>query len=184
MTRTRFVSRVASLCLALLCATKPLIGQTHNNRAGLWGGFGLGAGNLGCLESGCDFDGRDWGFSGNARLGGTPSEYVRLAGGTNGYWRSEDNLTFSGGTVTFQALLFPSAKDFFVIVGAGWAWFRAEEFGFSATEHGAGFLIGFGYDAPISKSGNLALTPFLNWVPTTVDPTIDFFQFGIGLTFN
>jgi len=156
--------------------------KTRNNRAGLWGGFGFGGGNLGCLASGCGD--RIWGFSGNARLGGTPSQYVRLAGGTNGFWREEDGVTLQGGTVTFQVLWFPSARDFFLIFGAGFASFQAEVFGFSQTENGAGFLIGLGYDAPISKSGNLAITPFLNWLPTTVGNTIDYFQVGVGLTFN
>jgi len=155
---------------------------TRNNRKGLWGGFGFAAGNLGCLESGCSD--RIWGLSGNGRLGGTLSEYVRLAGGTNGFWREEDGVTLSGGAVTFQVLWFPSAKDVFLIFGAGWASFQAEAFGFSESRSGAGFLFGVGYDAPVSKSGNLAITPFLNWVPTTVGATIDFFQFGIGLTFN
>lgn len=156
--------------------------KTRNNRGGLWGGFGFGGGNLGCLESGCSD--RTWGLSGNGRLGGTPSQYVRLAGGTNGFWREEDGVTLQGGTVTFQVLWFPSARDFFLIFGAGYAGFQAEAFGFSRTEHGAGFLIGLGYDAPISKSGNIAITPFLNWLPTTVGNTIDFFQVGVGLTFN
>jgi hypothetical protein len=156
--------------------------KTRNNRGGLWGGFGFGGGNLGCLASGCSD--RTWGFSGNGRLGGTPSQYVRLAGGTNGFWREEDGVTLQGGTVTFQVLWFPSARDFFLIFGAGYAGFQAEAFGFSQTEHGAGFLIGLGYDAPISKSGNIAITPFLNWLPTTVGNTIDFFQVGVGLTFN
>ncbi len=178
----RLVCPLVLVCLAVLSFANPLNGQTNNNRVGLWGGFGVGAANLGCLQSGCGD--RIWGLSGNFRLGGTPSQSVRLAGGTNTFWRQEDGETLTGSAVTFQVLLFPSAKDFFLIFGGGFASFRAEAFGFSETEYGAGFLVGLGYDAPISSSGNLALTPFLNWVPTTVSGTIDFFQVGLGLTFN
>ncbi len=75
MKLTRLAYAVVFVCLAVFSLTSPLNGQTNHNRVGLWGGFGLGGGNLGCLQSGCD---RIWGFSGNARLGGTPSQYVRL----------------------------------------------------------------------------------------------------------
>lgn len=153
-----------------------------NNRVGLWGGFGFGVGNVGCLESACS--NRLWGLSGNARLGGTPSPSVRLAGGTNGFVRWKDGDTFSGGAVTFQVLVFPGAGDFFLIFGGGFAYFVETTGSFSVTETGAGFLIGLGYDASVSKSGNLAITPFINWVPTTVSATIDFVQVGLGLTIN
>lgn len=156
--------------------------STGNNRVGLWGGFGVGAGNLGCLESGCSD--RIWGISGNARLGGTPSQSVRLAGGTNSFWRYEDGDTFTLGAVTFQILVFPGGKDFFFIFGGGFAYAWESYEDFTYTETGAGFLIGLGYDAPVSKSGNLAITPFVNWLPTTVSASFDFLQFGIGLTIN
>ena len=153
---------------------------TRNKRVGLWGGFGFGAGNLGCLE-GCN---RIWGISGNARLGGTPSPYVRLAGGTNGYYKEENGASLTASVVTFQVLWFPSAKDLFLIFGVGGAAAQVSAFGLSETEGGAGFLFGVGYDAPVNRSGSLAITPFVNWVTTTLEGKIDFFQFGVGLTFN
>jgi hypothetical protein len=153
-----------------------------NKRAGLWGGVGLGAGLLGCLEAGCSHE--DWGLSGNARIGGTVSPSVRLGVGTNGYYKEEDGVTLQGGTVMFQTILYPNEGDFFLVLGAGFAAFEAEVFGFSDTETGAGFLGGIGLDLSLNRSGSLALTPFANWVVTTVGRTIDFFQFGLGLTFN
>lgn len=153
-----------------------------NQRRGLWGGFGFGGATLGCLESGCGD--RIWGFSGNARLGGTVSPALRLAGGTNGYYKEEDGATLQGGVATFQALWYPGERDLFLIGGVGMAAFEAEAFGYSETETGAGFLFGVGWDASINRSGSLALTPYANWVVTTVGATIDFFQVGLGLTFN
>jgi hypothetical protein len=51
-------------------------------------------------------------------------------------------------------------------------------------ESGAGFVIGAGYDLPINRSGSLALTPFVNWIVTTIESNPYFLQFGLGLTFN
>jgi len=182
MKRTSAVLCLAALCLVL--STTDVTGQEAraNNRVGLWGGFGLGAGLLGCLESGCSHD--EWGFSGNAKLGGTLSPMLRLAGGTNGYFKTINGTDFTFGVVSLQVLVYPSDGDFFLVGGAGLAYARASRSGESDSETGAGFLVGFGYDIPLSRSGNLALTPFANWVITTIEPTWDFVQFGLGLTFN
>lgn len=184
---TRFRSALAAILLFSLSATLlPAQEVEGNNRVGLWGGFGFGAGLLGCLESDCSHD--EWSFSGRGQLGGTLSPSLRLAGGTNGYYKEVDGVDFTVGAVTFQVQWYPSEGDFFVLGGAGLAWAEAsasfEGFTVSETETGAAFVAGLGYDLSINKSGSLALTPFFNWVVTTIDPTIDFLQFGLGLTFN
>ena len=193
MVRFSRVLLAAAACLVL--SSTQLAGQEarENNRVGFWGGFGLGAGLLGCLESGCSHD--EWGFSGNGRLGGTLSPSLRLAGGTNGYYKQIDigdevaaDADFTVGVVSFQALWYPKAGDFFLVGGVGFAWVETSvssgSVSVSDSETGAGFVLGLGYDLPLNKSGSLALTPFANWVITTIDPTFDFLQFGLGLTFN
>jgi len=184
----RFTRVILTGLFCLSLSVTQLVGQESrdNNRVGLWGGFGLGAGLLGCLESGCSHD--EWGFSGNGRLGGTLSPSVRLAGGTNGYFKQINDVDFTLGVVSFQLLWFPSEADFFILAGVGFAWAEASAsfsgISVSDSETGAGFVIGLGYDIPLNRSGSLALTPFANWVITTIDPTFDFLQFGLGLTFN
>jgi hypothetical protein len=140
----------------------------------------------GCLESGCSHD--EWGFSGRGQLGGTLSPSIRLAGGTNGFYKEIDEVDFTVATLTFQVQWYPNEGDFFLLGGAGLAWAEAsasfEGLTVSDSETGAGFVAGLGYDLSINKSGSLALTPFFNWVVTTIDPTLDFLQFGLALTFN
>jgi len=191
MYRFHRVLLAALVCLSL--SSTQLMGQEsrENNRVGFWGGFGLGAGLLGCLQSGCSHD--EWGFSGNGRLGGTLSPSLRLAGGTNGFYKKLDtgdvyDANFTVGVVSFQALWYPNEGDFFLLGGVGFAWAETSAsysgISVSDSETGAGFVIGLGYDLPLNRSGSLALTPFANWVITTIDPTFDFLQFGLGLTFN
>ena len=184
---TRSRSALAAPLLYLLSATLlPAQEVEGNNRVGLWGGFGLGAGLLGCLESGCSHD--EWGFSGRGQLGGTLSPSIRLAGGTNGFYKEIEEVVFTVGALTFQVQWYPNEGDFFLVGGAGLSCVEAsasfEGFTVSDSETGAAFVAGLGYDLSINKSGSLALTPFFNWVVTTVDPTFDFLQFGLGLTFN
>lgn len=180
----------AALAVILLFSLSPTSLQAQeadgNIRVGLWGGFGFAAGLLGCLESGCSHD--EWGFSGYGQLGGTLSPSIRLGGGSNGYFKEVDSVDYTVGTLTFQVQWYPNEGDFFLLGGAGLAHSEAsasfEGFTVSETETGAGFVVGLGYDLSINQSGSLALTPFFNWVVTTVDPTLDFLQFGLGLTFN
>lgn len=185
----KHVSRVLlALAVFLSFSTAHLVGQEArgNNRVGLWGGFGFAAGLLGCLESGCSHD--EWGLSGNGKLGGTLSPSLRLAGGTNGYFKQIEGVDFTIGVLSFQVLWYPSASDLFVLGGVGFAYAEASttifDVNISDSETGAGFVFGLGYDLSINKSGSLALTPFANWTITTIDPTFDFLQFGLGLTFN
>ena len=128
-------------------------------RNGLWGGFSLGVGSLSCSEC----DGRETGFSGNARIGGTLSQNVRLAAGTNSFFKSEDGVKTHGGALTGQVLWFPGGNDFFLLGGLGYAWFEVSadfgDFDVSASDGVVGIVIGAGYD-------------------------IEFFQLGVGLTFN
>jgi hypothetical protein len=177
---------VVSAVLVLFISTSLLTAQESqgNNRVGLWGGFGLGGGVLGCLEDGCD--GSEWGYSGNAKLGGTLSPSVRIGGGTNGWYKNEDGVTLTGGLLSAQILWNPNEGDLFLVGGVGYATFRASVGSLSETENGGGLVFGLGYDISIKQSGSLALTPYVNWIVTSAveNASFHFVQFGLGLTFN
>lgn len=171
-------------CFALL-ATAPLAAQ-ETARRGLWGGFGLGYGSLGCLDDGCGD--RTSGVSGFAVIGGTPSPTVRIGGGTNGFYREEDGAELRVVSALFIAQMFPGAGDFFLQGGVGGASLEisaeAEGIEFSASDEGAALLIGLGYNVNLGESGNLSLVPFGNWTVTTIEGTFEFFQVGLGLVWN
>lgn len=170
---------LGALCLFAFAATAQAQEGRANQRAGLWGGFGLGYGLLGFLDcDGCDTEG---GLSGNARIGGTLSPSLRIAAGTNAWYKEVDGFGVQLGLLTGQVLFYPGAKDFFLLGGAGLAVFDCDG---CDAETGAGFVIGAGYDLPINRSGSLALTPFVNWAVTTIEANPYFLQFGLGLTFN
>ena len=174
--------------IAALLLAAPLSAQeaTGNRRGGLWGAFGLGAGLLGCLESGCDHG--DPGFTGQVQLGGTISPSLRLGGASYGLVRSYDDEKFEIGTASFIAQWYPGGDDFFLIGGVGLAYVEVDGpafgFNFSGTDLGAGFVASAGYDISISQWGWFAITPFVSWIVTTLGPTYDFFQVGAGLTVN
>ncbi|MCL7936721.1 MAG: hypothetical protein M8844_01070 [marine benthic group bacterium] len=176
-------------CLAIAVACTLTISGTlaaqdggkANNRGGLWGGIGLGYGIVGVLDcpgGGCETEG---GFSGNARIGLTASPSLRFAVGTNGWYKDVEGIGFSAGLLSLQAMFYPGSGDFFLLAGGGLASIDCE---ICDADTGAGFLIGGGYDFPINDSGSLALTPYANWIVTTIDSNPYILQFGLGLTFN
>ena len=170
---------LGALCALAVSTTAQAQEGRANQRTGLWGGIGLGYGVLGFLDcDGCDSEG---GFSGNARIGGTLSPSLRIAAGTNGWYKDVEGVAVQAGLLSGQVLYYPGAKDFFLLGGAGFAILDCDG---CDGENGAGFVIGAGYDIPINRSGSLALTPFLNWIVTTIEATPHFIQFGLGLTFN
>ncbi|MCL7962250.1 MAG: hypothetical protein M8860_05300 [marine benthic group bacterium] len=173
------------VALLLVAFSIPAIAQEEgrtNNRNGLWGGLGLGYGILGLLDcpSGftCDTEG---GLSGNARIGFTPSQSFRVALGSNSWVDTGEGRSSNIGLLSAQGLYYPGAKNFFLLGGAGLALATCSG---CSTETGAGIVLGLGYDIPLNQSGSLALTPYVNWVPTTLEFNPYILQFGLGLTFN
>ncbi len=173
---------VALLLVALASPSYAQEESRGNVRNGLWGGLGLGYGILGVLDcpSGfsCDTEG---GLSGNARIGFTPSPSFRVALGSNSWVDTGEGRSGTIGLYSAQGLFYPGAKDFFLLGGAGLALGTCDG---CDTETGAGFVLGLGYDISINRSGSLALTPFVNWVVTTLELNPYVLQFGLGLTFN
>ena len=184
---SRKTRTVLILIAGALASTASLAAQEadspHNDRRGLWGGFGFGGAWAGCLASDCDTL-AEFGFSGNARLGGTPSQSFRVAAGTFGYYKQVDNVTLQGGVLSGQLMFYPSEGDFFLLFGGGVAVFEVSIGDISVDETSGAAHFGVGYDLPLSRKGTLALTPYANWVITGLEGTVHMLQFGLGLTWN
>jgi hypothetical protein len=178
------MKRALPIVLFTLLTAAPLAAQ-GTARRGLWGGFGLGYGSLGCLD-GCDD--RLAGFSGIAMIGGTPSPTIRIGGGAGWFYREENGATLRAGSGLFVAQMFPGEGDFFIQGGVGGASVEVEAevegFSISTSDEGGAFLIGLGYDVDLGESGSLSIVPFANWTVTTVEGTFEFFQVGFGLVWN
>ena len=172
---------IVSVCLSAVTTSAAAQDGKANNRNGLWGGIGFGYGMLGILDcpgGGCDTEG---GLSGNARIGFTPSPSFRVAIGTNGWYKDVEGTGFSTGLISAQGLYYPGANDFFILGGIGLATANCSG---CDLKTGAGAVLGVGYDFPLNKSGSLALTPYANWVVSTLEANPYILQFGLGLTFN
>lgn len=178
----RGITRAVPLALAcLLTLTVFADAQTasRNERVGLWGALGVGGGALDAFDcDGCD---SEFGFSGASHIGGTLNPSVRLAVGTNNWYKSIEGTGFWASVISGKVFFYPGAKDFFVTGGIGLEVLTCDG---CDTRTGVGFVAGAGYDFPINRTGSLALTPFANWVVMTSENTPYFIQFGLGLTFN
>jgi hypothetical protein len=150
-------------------------------RQGFWIGLGLGAGSAGC--EGCDD--RLMGVSGNLALGGTLNRHVLLGVFFNGWTKSEDGSTLTGGTLTGGLRVYPSARHgFFLTGGAGVGTIEldTETFG-DTSDMGAGAMLGLGYDIRVGRG--ISVTPFLSGVGISIDGnTANFVQAGLGVIWH
>ena len=175
------VTLLAVLVLAMI-APQRAEAQHPQTRHGFWFNVGFGYGTLGCQ----DCNGREGGFSGGLALGGTLSDKVMLGVATNGWTKTEGGATLTAGTVTAALRFYPSRTGgFFLLGGLGLgtldAGVDAGAFQVSASETGAGALIGLGYDIRVAR--NLSLTPFWNGLGMTFDGgDVNVGQIGFGLT--
>lgn len=169
------------LCAAVLSALMavPAVAQ-ETSRQGLWGGFGFGAGSIGC--DGCTD--RANGFSGYGVIGGTLSDVVRIGGGTTFFVKEEGNATLNLGSGLFILQLFPGAGDFYFQAGAGFGTAELQVGNATVKDEGAAFLIGAGYNVNLGQSGKVALVPFVNWVPTSIGFSPELLQLGLGVVWN
>ena len=159
MTQWTWVSRAgASVVTLLLFTAGPLNAQRTLERSGFFIGFGFGYGSLDITCDGCAVD-REGGVSGYLKLGGALSERVLLGVESNGWYKSEEGVGITFGTLTGSVYLYPSSTaNLYLRAGAGIATLDVEDFD---TETGFGWSFGAGYDIPIgSRTG---LTPFANW---------------------
>jgi outer membrane protein with beta-barrel domain len=155
--------------------------QHKQTRQGFWFNIGLGYGSLGCQ----DCSGRTGSLSGGLALGGTLSQKVVIGGGTNGWTKSENGATLTVSTLTALIRFYPSPTGgFFLLGGLGVGQIHGSVTGFgSATETGAGVVLGLGYD--IRVGNNLSITPFWNgFAMNSSNSDANVAQIGLGLTVN
>jgi hypothetical protein len=151
--------------------------QRTLERSGFFIGLGLGYGSLDITCDGCEVD-REGGLSGYLKLGGAISDQVLLGVESNGWYKSEEGVGITFGTLTGSVYVYPSATaNFYLRGGAGLATFHVEDFD---TETGFGWSVGLGYDIPIgTKTG---LTPFANLSFGHInDATVNVLQLGLGI---
>ena len=98
-------------------------------RKGFWFNGGLGYGSLGCQ----DCDGRTGGLSGGISLGGTINQKILLGVGTTGWYKSENGVTLTVGTLDVRARFYTTAKSgFFITGGLGIGTISADVSGFGS----------------------------------------------------
>lgn len=150
-------------------------------REGFWFNGGLGFGSLGCGT--CTE--RAGGASGGLSLGGTLSDRVLLGVGTTGWYRSEEGVTLSVGTVDARLRFYPNVRSgFFLTGGVGLGSISAGVAGLGTeTETGLGVMLGLGWDIRVSP--NVSLTPFWNGSAVrTRNADANFGQIGLGVTIH
>jgi outer membrane protein with beta-barrel domain len=150
-------------------------------RRGFWFSGGLGYGSLGCE----DCTDREDGLSGGIALGGSLSQKVLLGVGTNGWSKSEGDVTLTVGTMAALIRFYPSATGgFFLLGGLGLGTIHAKVDGFgSDSETGVGAVVGLGYD--IRVGSNVSLTPFWNGFATeTSNADANVGQLGLSVTLH
>lgn len=175
-------SRAIALC-GLLLVTAGAAEAQAPMRQGFWIGGGLGYGSLGLTcDLGCDGLGREGGVSGYFKLGGTLRQNILLGVETNGWTKSENDVTVSMGNLSGAAYWYPMmTSGFFVKGGVGYSVLSGDsDFG-SDSESGFGLTAGLGYDVRVGQ--NLSITPVANWFRGAFDgASTNVMQIGLGIT--
>ena len=172
---------IIAAVMSVSCLPSPVAAQRPQTREGFWFSGGLGYGSLGCQ----DCSGRESGLSGGVSIGGTLSQKVLLGAGTTGWTKSENGATLTAGTLTALIRFYPSAEGgFFLLGGLGLGRVNLNVSGFgSASETGAGAVLGLGYDIRVGE--NVSLTPFWNGVGITYsDGDANYGQLGLAVTIH
>jgi len=146
----------------------------HAPRQGFWGTFGLGVGSETFSAPSVSVD-PGWLARPtiDMRIGGTPSQYLRLGGELISWFNSEGNVSQSLGGTLAVAQLYPSARHgFFLKGGGGYAWNSFSDnyyyYGYYLS-YDSGFLwsAGAGWEIPVSRTLNIM-------------PTVDYYRFDFG----
>jgi hypothetical protein len=151
-------------------------------RQGFWFNGGFGYGSLGCQSC---FGERVNGFSGGLSAGATVSPRLLVAVGTSGWYRSEDGVSLSGGTLDGRVRFYPVVTSGFFITGGmglGHVSLGVQGLG-SDTEYGVGAVFGLGWDIRVAR--NVSLTPFYNgFAVQTSSADVNVGQIGVGITIH
>jgi hypothetical protein len=166
----------ALVCLAASAASA----QRPQTRQGFWIGFGFGGGSAGVSFTGSDTAnlGRETGFTGYLKIGGTLSPKVLLGGESAGWTKTESGATLQMSTLTAAVYFYPApATGFFVKGGPGFSYQRADSGTQEYDGTGFGFMLGVGYDIRVGR--NISLSPVAGFYWGSIG---DVTRKGVGTT--
>lgn len=160
---------VRGLC-ALACLTSASAASAApdpQERQGFWIGLGAGVGSAHATCDDCDGEGRETGFAGNMRLGGTLNERLLLGAEVNGWSKEEEGVTLDLYNFTGTLTFYPQASSgFFVKGGVGLAFLDTQFREGSTTVTvdlgtGLSLLAGAGYDIRVGRK--ISITPAVSF---------------------
>ena len=148
--------------LGLLLVAAPAAAQGNIKHDGFYFGVGLGIGWA--KYNGDATDGTtESGLSGTLRLGGHVKPNWLIGGETNGWYKSQDGVTYAWGSVMATTYWYPGKSlPLYVKGGLGYMYTTAnDDFDDISSNHFA-FQLGTGYDLKIAKGS--AITFYANWI--------------------
>jgi hypothetical protein len=179
--------------LVIGAATAALLAFTAPPAAaqGFWAGVGVGSGRQVVTCQICLGDGNG-GWAVRAAAGTTLSPRLRLGGELHGWTDKTEDVRFTFYAVTPALYWYPSPTGtVFLMVGAGYANYKASAGDEVISSSSIGFTLGVGYEVPVA--GRYALAPFASYTGSFLanlksDRTIitgaqlSLFQVGVGIT--
>lgn len=167
------VPLLAGLALRANAQSRGLVEVGQDTRAGFYITGGLGDG-LDQIKFTDQSQFQDWHSSPAAvlRIGGTPSQNVRIGAEFFGWWHSYDDVDFGHVTEYFTAAMLEG--QFYVAprsglylkggIGIGHSGSNYDDYDYGDVgSNGFAFTVGAGYDVPLSP-----------WI--SIAPTVDFYQ--------
>lgn len=183
------VSRAFAALLVAAAAPLTLAAQSHGgglrevtkpvapppaHRSGFWVAGGMGGGYESFLTDGdpAGWSEEELGFTGNFKLGGSPSPHFRFGGELTGWGKEINGVNEWLGSMMFVAQVYPSADaGFFLKGGTGPTYFHQQVFDgftyFEVDDNGWGWNAGAGWEFRVAR--NLFL-----------GPTVDFYEHDYG----
>jgi hypothetical protein len=115
------------------------------------------------------------------RLGGALSNKLLIGIETNGWTKTESDITLTFGSLAAALQFYPSSNGgFFLSGGLGLGVLGATGFD---SETGLSVLLGLGYD--IRVGSNISISPFLNGYSSSFNSVrVSVGQIGVGITFH
>lgn len=182
----RGLAKAAVLALMLVPGAARA-GDNPHKHSGFFIGFNLGAGTADATIPGAEDTDREWGGSGNLRLGGAINDNLLLGAETSGWTKEENGVTLSLGTLAAAVTYYPGESGLFLRGSIGFASASYEvDLGGgltqSETENGLGLGAAFGYEWRLTQK--FALGPQVEFVYLNIGgdfiDTANFFDATLG----
>ena len=129
--------------------------EVHDSqRHGFWGGLGLGTGAEAFdLRNGLGYSGDLYRPTVSARIGGTPSQYLRLGGEILGWIDDQGHSTESITSILFISQLYPAPSTGFYLKGGLGLGRNQVDFddGFGVGDTGFAGLLGAGWEVRVGR---------------------------------